>query len=553
MSDTMFRKRDLPQRIELVSSLFNLKGKRFVPYQQFYPMFEEHQPITTVWKTGRQVSKTTTSCIQTILQCATIPNFVTTYVMPQESQAANTSILFFKPILDESPIAKVCPTTRDQTMKYQFANNSAIVLSYAYHDPERTRGIPSDKVHVDEAQGINEEFLPVIEASASASPYRFIMYTGTPKTHQNTLQSLWNNSSQAEWAIKCKACNHWNIPSIKHDILDMIEPPGRRPVSYESPGTVCAKCKKGIYPQEGQWVHAFPERRWINAGYHVPQIVVELHYADPVKWAIICGYKQGLGRVTYDDFLREVLGEPADASTRLVSLTDLLKQAKLGSRYNEETILQTLDYYRLRAFGIDWGGGGKQGNFTTIALVCLAPDGRVHVPWATALPNPHDHIGEGETITRLAERFRVQIVAHDCSGAGSLRETILIQSGFPAEKLMPCRYVRLREDVTLRYIPAAPHNPKPLWDIDSSRALLMVVGAIKLGYIEFFDDDYQGEANKGLLRHFLALVDEVKSDGSTKHFKVACEEGLNDEFAQATMLGCLAIWNSTGTWPRYGG
>jgi len=540
-------------RIRLIGELIRLKGKKYVPYQQFHPMFEEHQALTTVWKTGRQVSKTTTSCIQTIMQCVTTNNFVTLYVTPRETQSANTSILFLRPILHESPIVNICPLTLDQIMKYQFQNNSAIVLSYAYLDPERTRGIPSDKVHIDEAQDISEAFLPVIESSASASEHRFILYTGTPKTHQNTLQAVWNKSSRAEWCIKCRACNHWNIPSLEHDILDMIAPIGNREISYGCPGTVCAKCGKTIYPQEGLWVHAYPERRWVNAGYHVPQIIIERHFSDPINWAIICGYKQGLGQVTHDDFLREVLGEPADMCSRLLSLTDLLKQARLGSRFNEEGILQTLDYYRIRALGIDWGGGGKKGNFTTIALVCLAPDGKVHVPWATELPNPHDHIGEGNIITGLAEKFRVHIVAHDCSGAGSLRETILLQSGFPPEKLMPCRYVRLHEDVALRYIPAAPHNPKPLWDIDSTRVMLMVSGAIKLGMIEFFDDDYRDESNPGLLRHFLALVDEVSTDGSFKRFRIVCEEGLNDEFAQATMLGCLAIWNSTGTWPRYGG
>lgn len=544
---------DLKQRLQVIYRLFSLKGKNYRPYPQFYPMFEKDQPLITVWKTGRQVSKTTTSCIQTILQCATTPNFIVLYVTPRELQSANTSVLFFRPILRESYITQLTPLTLDQIMKYQFANNSAIVLSYAYLDPERTRGIPSDKVHVDEVQDIDSEFLPVLESSASASEYRFLLYTGTPKTHQNTLQSLWNRSSQAEWVIKCRACNHWNIPSIQYDILDMIGPVEGRNISRENPGTICARCGRTIYPQEGQWVHAYPERRWTHAGFHVPQIIIERHYADPVNWAIIWGYKQGYGNTTYDDFLREVLGEPADTCSRLISLTDLLKQARLGSRFNEEGILRTLDYYRIRAFGIDWGGGGAQGNYTTIALVCLTPDGRIHVPWATALPNPHDHIGEGREITMLAEKFRVDIVAHDCSGAGSLRETILIQSGFPAHKLMPCRYVRLREDVTLRYIPASPHNPKPLWDIDSTRAMLMVTGAIKLGYVEFFDDDYRSEMDPGLLRQFLSLVEETTSDGASKRFRVVCEEGLNDEFAQATMLGCLAIWNSTGMWPRYGG
>jgi len=551
MTVTMSNNEELPRRLELIANLIHLKGKPYRPYQQFYPLFEKLQPWITVLKTGRQVSKTTSSCIQSILQCATTPNFVTLYVMPSETQALNTSILFWRPIIQDSPISKLCSLKLEQIKKYQFENNSAIVLSYAHFNAERVRGIPADKIHVDEIQDINEEFLPIIESSASGSKYRLMLYTGTPKTHQNVLQSLWNRSSQAEWCIKCEACNYWNIPSIKHDILDMIQPANDRVVSKEYPGTVCAKCGRIIYPQKGQWVHAYPDRKYLTCGYHLPQIVVELHYADPLNWAIINAYKQGIGQMTYDDFLREVLGEPADRSSRLLSYYDLVKQAKLARRDAEETLLQTLDYYRLRVFGIDWGGGGKRGNYTTIALVCLAPDGRIHVPWATALANPHDHIGEGKQIVKLAKKFKVHLISHDCSGAGALRETILIQSGYPADKLMPCRYVRMSEGVTVKYCPASPTNPRRLWNIDSTRALLMVAGAIKSGMIEFFADDYKSEAEPGLLRHFLALVEEMSNDKVGKQYRIVCEEGLRDEFAQATMLGCLAIWNSTGAWPRY--
>jgi len=543
---------DMGKRLKVISSLIQLKGRPFVPYQQFYPLFEREQPLVTVLKTGRQVSKTTTSCVQSIIQCTTIKNFVTLYIMPRELQAVNTSILFWRPLLESSLVSKLCKIKLKQIMKYQFDNDSAIVLSYAHFDADRIRGIPADKVHVDEAQDINEEFLPIIEAGASASEYRILLYTGTPKTHQNTLQSMWNKSSRAEWCIKCEACNHWNIPSLEHDILDMIQPADDRVVSKEYPGTVCAKCGRIIYPQTGQWVHAFPEKKYMSSGYHIPQIIIERHYADPLNWTIINAYKQGLGQMTHDDFLREVLGEPADRCTRLLSFYDLMKQAKLGSRYNEDTLLETLGYYKLRTFGIDWGGGGKGGNYTTIALVCAAPDGRIHVPWAAALPNPHDHIGEGREIVKLAERFKVHLIAHDCSGAGSLRETILLQSGYPASRLMPCRYVRLREDVTLKFCPLSPTNPKPIWNIDSTRALLMVTGAIKLGLIEFFEDDYKGEMNRGLLRQFLSLVEEMSNENGVKRYRIVCEEGLNDEFAQATMLGCLAVWNSTGMWPKYG-
>lgn len=515
------------------------------------PLFYQYQPLTCVLKTARQVSKTTSAVAQTILQCATIDNFTTMIVAPLEQQSLRISSLFVRPFLDSSPLLKIVGLDTERALHFKFENNSAIILSYAHQDADRTRGVPADKVHVDEVQDIRAEFIPVISAALSASRYKFSVYTGTPKNYNNTLQFLWQASSQAEWAIKCAACNYWNIASAGNDLLQMIGPP-RPDISYENPGTICAKCGSVIHPATGRWVHSFPDRMFDYAGYHIPQPIMEMHYADPVAWKVLYGKMQGGYQTSTPDFYREILGEAYDTGTHLLTLEDITKVAVLPNRNDEAAVMDYVRNSKLRVLGIDWGGGGKEGNYTTLSLCCLGFDGRIYVPWGIALRTPHDHIREAVEIIRIANRFGVDFIAHDFTGAGSLRETVLVHNGFPRDRIIPYYYVAFSsvKGSAAKFVPADKYNPRSTYHIDPTRAMLLVTGAIKLGKVQFFKYDYMNENDPGLLHHFLSLVEDVNFPAGHKSYRVVCEQGYRDEFAQATMLGCVCLWCMT-SWPEY--
>ena len=84
-----------------------------------------------------------------------------------------------------------------------------MLFSFAYQDAERTRGISADKNVIDEVQDMDISFLPVIHETISASQeWGLIQYAGTPKTMDNTIQVLWQDSSMAEWMVKCPHCSH---------------------------------------------------------------------------------------------------------------------------------------------------------------------------------------------------------------------------------------------------------------------------------------------------------------------------------------------------------
>lgn len=526
--------------LKVLAALFRIKrDTAYTPYIPFRDLFKRRNPYVLI-KSGRQVSKTTTTVILDIIDCICIPSFYTLVVFPLEVQARRTSAEFFSSILELSNISKYMSFSAS-SLRYKFANGSTIELSYSStskesEDVRRIRGIPADKIHFDEVQDIPHRVIPPILECLSASKYRFLSFTGTPKTLNNTLQILWEDTNCCEWCIPCENCGHKNICSTEQDLLKIIGP-YREDISYEKPATICAKCSRIIYPQNGYWVPAFPSRD--KLGYHIPQPIIEIHYSNPKNWKDLLDKQALKGGYTVADFYREVLGEAYDIASKLVPLSSLLKCATLGSRdKNFQELRQFPNKYRFTTMGIDWGGGGEQGNYTTIAIAGLCDDGTIEIPWAYESPTPHDHIGEAKLIASLLSELRPNIIVHDYSGAGALRETILLQNGVPFNQIIPVRYVG-NQGAALRIIPSTEQHPRTLVQIDSNKCMLYVIGMINQERIRFFNDY---EEPNSLIRQFLSLIDETSGKGLIDRYRIGPEPGQRDEFPQAVMLACIGIW-----------
>ena len=90
-------------------------------------------------------------------------------------------------------------------------------MRYAFLNADRVRGIPADMVCIDEIQDVLTDNIPVIEECVSHSSFKYKLYAGTPKSLDNTLESLWvEDSTQNEWVVPCDSCGggdyrHWNI------------------------------------------------------------------------------------------------------------------------------------------------------------------------------------------------------------------------------------------------------------------------------------------------------------------------------------------------------
>lgn len=540
----------LPTIEFLLPLLLNLKGKPYTiqDHFPFAPVFRNRRPRKIVLKTGRQVSKSTSLAADGVVTTVLHPFFTTLYVTPLFEQVRRFSNNYVRPFVEESPLKSLWldRNSEQNVLQRSFKNYSKMQFSYALLDADRIRGITADKVAIDEVQDMDSAHIPIILETMSYSKFELSQYTGTPKTLDNTLEGLWQQSSQAEWFVPCFSCNHQNIPSMDYDMEKMLGPV-REDISVNKPATVCAKCSRSINPRFGRWVHKHPEKRWDFAGYHVPQVIMPIHYESVDKWSTLIGKRDGWESQPHI-FYNEVLGESYDIGQKLVTLSELKAAACLPWENNpiepENKALEACKSYSKRILAVDWGGGGEAGiSLTTIAVLGMTPAGGIDVLWGKRLRTPHDHLGEAEEVLHWYKRFQCNILAHDYTGAGTLRETFIVQAGLPLERIMPVAYVRAATKAPMYHVPKTELHPRDHYRVDKTRMLLYVTMFIKLGRLRFFKWDFKDTDQPGLIHDFLALVEnKVETRTASDIYTIIRAAGLSDDFAQAVNIGCAALW-----------
>ena len=548
-----------PSLEPLLPLVLNLNGKPYTikDHFAFSPLFRVLTPKNQVWCTGRQVSKSTSLAAHGVVFSNAVPFFKTLYITPRFEQVRRFSNNYVRPFVDLSPIKSQWSgtSTENSVLQRSFKNNSMMLFSFALLDADRVRGVSADRVCIDEVQDMDPDHVPIIQETMSYSRWGTSYYTGTPKTLDNLIYGLYKRSSQAEWFIPCESCKHWNIPALEHDLDAMIGDYNIH-IGEKQPGTVCAKCRKPVNPRHGRWVHRYPERRWQFAGYHVPQIILPLHFADPEKWSTLLLKREGYGNMTQAQFYNEVMGESVDTGQKLISETDLKAACLLdweNKKEPEPACFKNLKDYKHRILAIDWGGGGEAGiSFTVLSVMGFRPDGTIDVIWAKRLLIGGDHLAEAVECMKWSNLFNCDFVAHDYTGAGTVRETVMVQAGFNLDRVMAMRLVRSAAQDLLVYKPPTEINHRAHYSLDKTRSLLYTCQAIKLKQVRFFQYDRISQEMPGLISDFLALV-ENKADSRTSSdiYTITRNVLLTDDFAQAVNLGCAALWHINDAWPNF--
>jgi hypothetical protein len=539
--------------------VLNLNGK---PYSiqhhfPFAPLFRLLTPKSQVWCTGRQVSKSTSLAAHGVVVANSIPFFKTLFITPLYEQIRRFSNNYVRPFIDQSPIKAQWSgtTTENSVLQRSFKNNSMMLFSFALLDADRVRGVSADRVCIDEVQDMDPDLIPIIQETMSYSRWATSYYTGTPKTLDNLIYGLYKRSSQAEWFIPCQSCKHWNIPALEHDLDKMIGPYNPH-ISEKYPGTVCAKCQKPISPRHGRWVHRYPERRWQFAGYHVPQMILPLHFADAEKWSTLLLKREGFGNMTQAQFYNEVMGESVDTGQKLISETDLKAACVLdweNKKDPDPKCFANLSQYKHRILAIDWGGGGEAGiSFTVLAVLGFRPDGTIDTLWAKRLLIGGDHLAEAIECMRWSNLFNCDFVAHDYTGAGTVRETVMVQAGFNLDRVLAVRLVRSAAQDLMVFKPPTEINHRAHYSLDKTRSLLYTCQAIKLKQVRFFQYDWSSQDSPGLVSDFLALVEnKAESRLGGDIYTITRNTLLTDDFAQAVNIGCAAVWHVNNAWPNF--
>ena len=564
-----FRKRIEQGRIHtlepLLPLLLSLKGKPYTleDHFPFAPLFRTRMPYNLVVKSGRQVAKSTTVSANGIVVANSIPFFNTLYVTPLYDQVRRLSNNYVRTFIETSPVKALWTgtSTENSVLQRSFKNHSKLFFSFALLDAERVRGYSADRINFDEVQDMDPDHLPIIKEVMSASKWGIQWFTGTPKTNDNTLEKLWKRSSMAEWFILCEACNHWNIPSREHDLFGMIGPLHDNIGEFhfgKLPAIVCAKCRKPVNPRTGRWVHRKPDRRWDFAGYHIPQIIMPMHYASRKKWAELLAKMRGAGNTTPAMFQNEVLGESCELGVKLVTETDLQRAATLPWANDEDNPAKivaqcNLNTYTHRCLAVDWGGGGEEEvSFTTLAVLGFHGSGRIDVLWGKRSLMVHDPILEANECLKVFNTFKCHFLAHDYTGAGALRETFVVHAGLDLSRIVPVMLCRTAKRDIMTFHPGGPQSPRDYWLLDKARSLQLTSQCIKFGHVRTFKYDYVNADETGLLHDWLALMENkvATPHAGDIYTIIRAQTAGPDDFAQAMNIGCCALWRATESWPN---
>lgn len=529
--------------------LFRLNGKPMdlKLHYQFAPMFNTVQSAHSVYMCGRQLGKSYSISADIAMRNMLIPYYHTVLIQPRADQIQRLINTVYRPLLSSCPIKTMFIQSTELTKMAlrEFKNGSMCYAEHMFESPDRVRGISgSASVTYDESQDIEYEFLDIGNEMMSASIFwGFARYTGTPKTTDTTLALLWNRSSQAEWVIRCEHCNKFNIPNPEQDLLKMI---GKR-------GPVCAKCGQPVFPKNGGYVHARPERQLSFPGYHISQTVHPLHILSQAKWNRLLDKIENYAPLA---LYNEVFGWPYDAATSPLTMSDLQKATHDISVQRPADVRGLKHLYSYITVAVDWSGGSMvSDSYTAYAVLGLRRDSDlIDVLYGKRIKHGVTPTDEANEIMDWIRGTGADAFTYDNGGAGFARLEIMNHQGLretPGLVVIPINYVRPRAGDVMVPHTGMRESDLYYYTLDKSRSLAITVMSIKATRVrvpKFAETD-----EKAFQRDLLALrEDPRKSMGNETVVLIVKKPGVPDDFAHAVNFGCSQIWDHFGAYPKIG-
>lgn len=456
-----------------------------------------------------------------VLDLVTIPHFQILYVAPLQSQTQRYSILYMTEAINSCFPARLLQSKDSEgtmadsrivkAVHHQaFANGSGLQLTYAKTSPDRARGIYADRIDFDEIQDQVIDNIPIISESMTSSPWGIRRFTGTAKTTDNTIEGLWQRSSQGEWVMRCMSCNHWNIPNEDGNILKMIQADGMH----------CVNCDRKLNVRQGEWVHAWPDREDTFEGYHISQVIVPAIVENRNKWAKVIGkvlsYPLPL-------LMQEVLGISCSIGARIITQADIDRQSTLPSI---KELQHQLGRYTMIVGGLDWGGAEQQ-SFTVHVIIGVKPEGNIDVLWARRFMgfDPDEVLNE---VARAHRFYHCTMLAADY-GMGFDKNIMLEQRfGIPVVQIM----LMGNQHKLMSYSPSLGHAR---WTVDKTTAMELLFLAIKYGRI-FFPP--QSEF-KLYTNDLLSPYEDISESGGLTSRRFLRNPAKPDDFCMALTFGTL--------------
>lgn len=527
--------------------MFNLDGHpmQMDNYRAFTDFFQAVPPKTLMAKTCRQVGKTQQATAANVTERMVRPGTRSLIVTPFFNQAHRLSTEVAAPMLTKSLFRdSILEGSVQQVLKRRYANGSVDHYSYALADATRIRSIAGiDRLWIDEVQNVHADVFPVIEATQYARPLTgWKWFTGTPLSMSNLTEILWQQSSQAEEAVKCTGCNSWNYACTEWHLLNMIG----------EDTAICYKCGKKLDVYSKVFVPKIADREEHFQGRHMSQILSPLYTETPSAWRDM---KKRISSPNYTkaQLYNEVFGESFDSADRMISQPELIRACVLGPNTFEEALHKKKEL-AIPAIGVDWTGGGvDSASYTKIVFGGLPPNSNeikvlyMH-SFSKSMP-PQEQIAQ---VLKMTEQFAPSLFCHDFTGAGWLFETLGLSWKLSRDILMPFTYGFHPSREMIYADEFAQDGARTSLHIDRTRSLLGLFTMIKAGKVLFPNWDQQRDPETGTrpVDDFLNLFTEASpSWRSGDILFVKTDPKKSDDYVHAVNLMAAGCWYIAGALP----
>lgn len=387
--------------------------------------------------TSRQTEKSTTLGNMLFAQSGMRPLNVSLFATPSAMQTKVFSSARLDEIIEISPLLKSLThsSLRMNLLEKVFINNSKIYLRYAFLSADRIRGLSGNAVYVDELQDVLLDVLPVIEETASHHHNPLYVYSGTPKTFENTIETYWQkHSTQSEWAIPCERHGTPKDPSSWHwNVL------GEKNIGKTGP--ICEACGHQLNPEHplAQWVEMNPDAE--IEGFRICRLMVPWFAKNPDKWKDIL---RALERYPRAQFMNEVMALSYDSGSKPLTRPEIIRccDERYAAVDDEDMVAELGRRYSLFA-GIDWSGGGTtEGAAYTVLFVggYVRGDARFQYVYCRRFDGRFSESDvQMPEIKRLLHKFNIRYIG--CDFGGGFFPNKELTNVFGPSRVHPFQYV----------------------------------------------------------------------------------------------------------------
>lgn len=426
------------QFVEFAIQVPDKKAQKHVPFsfkgREYLRLPYDTKSKRVLLMCGRQVEKSTLLGNMCLSYCAINNSFNILYVSPTNQQTKTFSQDRLKEPIETSQVLGAWTTTKlsDNVFLKKFINRSQITLRYAYHNADRTRGIPADLILIDELQDVITDNIPVIEECASHSDFKIFRYSGTPKSFDNAIEKYWTEfSSQNEWVVPCdkhgvpgdKSTWHWNILGESNIGLK---------------GLICDKCGEAIQAQrpEAQWASmnpsVFQKLKQPYEGYRIPQLMVPW-----IPWDEI---RDKHTKYPHSQFHNEVLGLSYDSGTKPLTRQDIIDNCQSGLFMTPQSLAEIKHFLgggNPVFMGIDWGTG--EGSYTVVTLGAYLRPGLFTIFYVHRFEGQETEPQvQLDILDQMIKSWNIMVVG--CDYGGGFDRNDHLQRKFGRERIMKYQY-----------------------------------------------------------------------------------------------------------------